>query len=56
MRRNHRLEWIGITGCFASEYALNLNDETEGGPDGLRQLDVRPTGCPIFLAQFHFAL
>ncbi len=21
MRRNHRLEWIGITGWFASEYA-----------------------------------
>ena len=21
LRRNHRLEWIGIAGCFASEYA-----------------------------------
>ena len=21
VRRNHRLEWIGIAGCFASEYA-----------------------------------
>jgi len=22
-RRNHRLEWIGIIGCFASEYACH---------------------------------
>ena len=52
-RRNHRLEWIGIAGWFASEYAASCSD-TEGY-EFLVHLRNAPDAAPMTRAE-HYPL